>query len=54
MPLPQRFTHRRAGVRFRDGIEVAVDVGGSEYRYVRAIPGSASDYASSEVVRSVR
>lgn len=24
---PQRFTHRRAGVRFGDGIEVAVDIG---------------------------
>ena len=26
--LPQRLTHRRAGVCFRHGIEVAVDIGG--------------------------
>ena len=28
---PQRFTHRGAGVRFGDGIEVAVDVGGGAH-----------------------
>ena len=28
---PQRFTHRGAGVRFRYGIEVAVDVGGGAH-----------------------
>ena len=26
--LPQRFTHRRAGVRFGDGIKVAIDISG--------------------------
>ena len=32
MPFsPQRFTHRRAGVRFRYGIEVAVDIGGGAH-----------------------
>ena len=28
---PQRFTHRRAGVRFGDSIEVAVDIGGGAH-----------------------
>ncbi len=33
MPFsPQRFTHRGAGVRFGDGIKVAVDIGGSGYQ----------------------
>ncbi len=30
--LPQRFTHGGAGFGFTYGIEVAVDVGGSEYQ----------------------
>ena len=31
LSLPQRFTHRGAGVCFADGIEVAIDVGGSTH-----------------------
>ena len=29
--LPQRFTHCRAGVCFRHGIEVAIDIGGGTH-----------------------
>ena len=32
IPSPQRFTHRGAGVCFRHGIEVAIDIRRSEHQ----------------------